>query len=61
MGVLKWFVSIVDMYEVLKSCDSFVVVCVYNGSVVDVYGVLESCKCVIVFCEYIGRLLDVKY
>ena len=31
--------SVVDMYGVLKSCGSIVVVCEYNGSVVDVYGV----------------------
>jgi hypothetical protein len=29
--------SVVDVYGVLKSCGSVIVVCEYNGSVVDVY------------------------
>ena len=31
--------SVVDMYGVLKSCGSIIVVCEYKGSVVDVYGI----------------------
>ena len=43
--------SAVDMYGVLKSCCSDIVVCEYKGSVVSVYGVLKSCGSVIVICK----------
>ena len=29
---------LVDLYEILESCGSVIVICEYNGSVVDVYG-----------------------
>jgi hypothetical protein len=31
--------SVVNMYGVLKNCESVIVVCEYNGSVVVVYGI----------------------
>ena len=61
IGVLKWFVSIEDVYVYgdLESCKFVIVVCECCGSVMNMYGVLKDCWSVIVVCEYNESEVDV--
>jgi hypothetical protein len=49
----------VDVYEILESCCSVMVVCECCGSVISMYEVLKSCGSVMVVCEYNGIVMDV--
>jgi hypothetical protein len=48
-----------DVYGVLKSFGSVIVVCECYGSVINMYGVLKNCGSVLVFCEYNKIVVDV--
>ena len=57
--VYEYCGSVLDMYGVLKSCGSIILVCECCGSVINMYGVLKNCGIVIVVCEYNESVVDV--
>ena len=61
--MLKWFGEylgcLVDLYEILESFGSVIVICECCGSVINMYGVLKNCGNVIVVCGYNGNVVDV--
>ena len=53
------YVKYLDVYEILKSCCSVIVICECCGSNINKFGALKNGGRVKVICEYNGDVVDV--